>query len=725
MKGSVKNLLLRLKREAKRRPVGVVTHAMGRRRCFSAYDRGEDTIVFERGVCAGLDEHASVLLVEKRDLCRGAKGHVLTVTTGNHSVAALPLLKGLFWDLCRLSVAQRSKVMTECVLCGNVVDGKLELSQRDVPCGKLTAIDEWLTGKMGFSLADVVMVERNDVTLDHYRRLGQEWRVKPLVWTAPEMKVALSASRKRISTALKYYHTVKGVHFLVYPDFHAFALLAQTDYTAFCAQLRELVSVFEGYETSFTRQPKHRGHHEIEFFGLSRGVAVERLVPQLELLMEGIVLNRVPQVVASQRIQELDQLYKSLLTRPGLADDQSADFTSTLYMYLTGEIYSVMGEGATPAFDDRRTALPGATFIAGRPSFHPTADMRSQVLHSNLRALMSKDEHVEYANVYELRGDASDSTATESGPVGTGSTREIVYKTNRSPLVRSLVEKCLSHSGAGYGSYVIARVEVFKALGVQLAEYRLLRRRAREHRRRSVDYFIRTRCEGEPLGAIPATYFQLAGEFGGREAGEDKQVVSQLAFLMGDAAAQNLVMKKFAPATKSCLYDMGKEIYRFAYDNQSGRQMPASVSCCSVRGAFGWENLAFTDANLDAVATFYMNAYAVALKAFAAAHPVVSEIELARAFFNGFEFRSRAVAWQFTVRRDQFEDFNPHLPGRYGFLPKWRFVLWSLERQVRRMDDFRAAFFVNFGEKRTRAVVPVSIDTRVFDEPDWDIELDF
>ena len=110
---------------------------------------------------------------------------------------------------------------------------------------------------------------------------------------------------------------------------------------------------------------------------------------------------------------------------------------------------------------------------------------------------------------------------------------------------------------------------------------------------------------------------------------------------------------------------------------------------------------------------------------FAAAHPVVPEVDLATSFFDGFDYRSRAVEWQFTIQRDQFENFNPHLPGRYGFLPKWRFVMWALERQVRRMDDFKAAFFDNFGTHRLRRFTPVSIDARVFDEPDWDIELDF
>jgi hypothetical protein len=380
-----------------------------------------------------------------------------------------------------------------------------------------------------------------------------------------------------------------------------------------------------------------------------------------------------------------------------------------------------MGEGSTPAFDDRRTALPGATFVEGRPVFHPGVDPRSEVLLSNIRALVSKDEHVEYANVYELRNEKS---SDEDGiAIGQGPTREIVYKTNRCPLERSLVEKRLSRPGRGYGGYVMSRIEVFKSLGVELADYRLLRRRAHE-RKRVLDYFIRTRCEGEPREDIPASYFQMAGEFGGSEAGEDPQVVSALALLMGDAAAQNLVMKKYDPVTKTCLFDVGKEIYRFAYDIKAGRLMPRIVSCCSVRGSFGWPDLSFTDANLAAVASFYMSAYAEAIKRFAAAHPIVSETDLANSFFEGFDFRSRAVEWQFTIRRDQFENFDPHLPGRYGFLPKWRFVLWSLERQVRRMDDFKAAFFGCFGATRTRTFTPVSIDTRVFDEPDWDIELD-
>ena len=688
MKRTIKQLLTRFRRLGSRRRKRVETRAMGRVRRFCAYDLGDDTFVFEKDVLGHVDAHASVLIVAKRDLRHnGGPGYVMTFTAGNHSVAALPLLQGQFWDLCHLPQQRRGEVMVHAVLCANVVDGKLEVSQRDVPCARLAAIDDWLTGKLNFAFSDVVMLDRNDQTLEHFRRRGQEWRVRPLAWTEREMSAALAASRKRISTGLRYYHGTRGVHFLSYAGFHGLAELAKTDFQAFRDGLHELVSVFEGHETSFLRQPKFHGHHEVELFGLRRGVAQERIVPGLELLMERIELHRVTQEEAAARMAEIDALYRSQLTRPELADDTSPAFVETLYMYLTGEIYSVMSEGATPAFDDRRTALPGARFENGRPVFDPDCDSRSEVLLSNLRAMVSRDEHVEYANVYELRTDA-----TESVPLGQGRTREVVYKTNRRPVVSSFVEKRLARSGRGYGSYVIARAQAFKSLGVSLPDYRLLRRRSGERNQRSLDYFIRTRCEGEPLADIPANYFQLAGEFGGADAGEDPQVILALAGLIGDAAAQNLAMKKYDPATRSPVFGVGKEVYRFGFDVSAGRLMPQSVSCCSMRGVLGWPDVSLTDRNLDAIVAFYMAVYAKALAAFAERHPVCTLDELGARFLSGFEFRLRAMEWEFTVQRDDFEAFDPHLGGRYGFLPKWRFALWALERHVRRITLLRARF---------------------------------
>ena len=267
-------------------------------------------------------------------------------------------------------------------------------------------------------------------------------------------------------------HPSLYIYYLVdEPPAGKFVELARTSPDDFVRALREFVSVYEGNTVSFARMPKHRGHHEIELFGLRRGVAQDTLVPQLEQLMESIALGRIGQLGVIQKSEEIAALYESLLTQPELADETSKTFVETLYMYITGEIYAVVGEGSTPAFDDRRVALPGATFESGRPVMHPGSDVRSEVLLSNLRGLMSKDEIVLYANVYELREE-------DGAPVGKGKTREIVFRTNMRPLETSLIEKRLSSAKRGYGSYMLARIGVLKALGVSLSrEYRLLRRR--------------------------------------------------------------------------------------------------------------------------------------------------------------------------------------------------------------------------------------------------------
>ena len=91
---NIKRFFRKLRTAAARRPQRVVVTAMGSQKVFHAYDLGADTIVFERDVWEVMDEHASVLVAEKNDLAPGSFGHLLTVTSGNHSVAALPLLSG-------------------------------------------------------------------------------------------------------------------------------------------------------------------------------------------------------------------------------------------------------------------------------------------------------------------------------------------------------------------------------------------------------------------------------------------------------------------------------------------------------------------------------------------------------------------------------------------------------------------------------------------------------
>ena len=678
---AIGQFLRRIEANGVRRPGAVKTLSMGREREFTAYDIGDDTFIFEDGVRRHLEERPSVLVVSKRDLGRRARGMVMTMTTGNHSVAAFPLLDGRFWRLSFLPANRRGDVLMHEIVCANVVAGTIEISQREIPTKKLVCADSWLLTAAGFALPDIVMGERNDATLEHYRRLGQEWRVKPLAWTEEEMRVALDASRKRIASRIRYYHSMKGVHFLTPAEFRRFADLAQSEPEEFVKGMKELVSVFEGNASSFTRLPKHRGHHEIEFFGIRRGIALEKLVPELESLMEAIVLGRTGQLGVINRIQEIAALYDSMLSRPELADETSKVFTETIYMYITGEIYSVVGEGSTPAFDDRRTALPGATFVDGRPTFHPGIDGRTEILLSNIRGLMSKDEYIEYANVYELRSDDEDVA------LGRGKTREVVYKTNRGPLERSMVEKRLSRAAKGYGSYMLARIGALKALGMSLSDYRLLRRRG-QHGKRPVDFYIRSRCEGEPMAAIPQTYFCSADD----SSVEEREVVLALAMLMGDAAAQNMAMKKYDPETSSPLYGVGKEIYEFEYDIVAQRVMPKRVSTCSVRSSFGWPNLAFDEANLQALGAFYLQHYAHALKGFQRCHGVPMA-ELAERFMDGFEYRTQAMSWQLSVMRDKFESYEPDLPKAFDFAAKWRFVMWSLERQERRLPLLRRLFF--------------------------------
>lgn len=678
---AIRKFISRVKTQGVRRPERVKTVAMGRAREFEAFDIGEDTFIFECGVAGRLSERPSVLIVEKRDLNRRARGMVMTVTTGNHSVAAFPLLDGRFWRLSHLPSDRRSETLVHAIVCANIVDGALEISQREIAARKLVGCDTWLQKSAGFSMSDVVMAERNESALDHYRRMGQEWRVKPLAWTENEMKVALAAARKRISSALEYYHSARGVHFLSLGEFRRFAELARADPDGFVKALRELVGVFEGNRCSFARMVKHRGHHEVEFFGLRRGVALERFIPALESLLADIDEGRTGQLGVIQKIQEAASLYESLLTQPEFADETSNVFIETLYMYITGEIYSVMGEGSTPAFDDRRTALPGATFVDGRAVFHPGVDERTEILLSNIRGMMSKDEIIEYANVYELRAE------DENLPLGKGRTREVVYKTNRGPLEHSMVEKRLSRASKDYCGYMLARIEAFKALGVHLSEYRILRRRVGHNARTVCDYYIRRRCEGEPMDAIPANYYCSTDD----SSVEEKEVVLGMASLMGDAAAQNMVMKKFDPKTSSPLYGIGKEIYEFAYDIAAQRIVPKSVSTCSVRGSFGWPCLDYDDGNLQEIASFYLAHYARALGDFQRRHAVTME-EVAERFMDGFEYRTHAMEWQLSVMRDKFESFLPRLPSRYGFDRKWRFAMWSLDRQAKRLPILRKMF---------------------------------
>ena len=134
---AIRQFMRRVCQTGVRRPGCVRTVAMGHERAFQAWDIGDDTFIFEKGISTHLGERPSVLVAEKRDLRHGKAGRVFTMTTGNHSVAAFPLLDGRFWKISRLPSARRGDVLMHSILCANVVNGTIEISQRDVPSPKL------------------------------------------------------------------------------------------------------------------------------------------------------------------------------------------------------------------------------------------------------------------------------------------------------------------------------------------------------------------------------------------------------------------------------------------------------------------------------------------------------------------------------------------------------------------------------------------------------------
>jgi len=658
---------------------------------FNAYDWGGDTFIFEESALEDPAGHQPVLLVRKADLMKGASGYVMTLSTGNHAVAAIPLLTGEFWNLGRVSAARRNSLLMERVICANLVDGKLEVSQREVPTEVLVEADEWLQG-LGFPLDTLVMAERNPEALDHYRRLGQEWRVKPLAWTRQEMELAIRASRKRINSSLRYYHSVRGVHFLSYAEFHA---LLGKDYETCIKALHELVSVSEGQPVSYMRSQKVSVHHEVELFGFLPGKAVERdgWVSKLETLMQDVVLGKASQADVRAKLEALDRQFREALGSPQLADEACDDFVTTLYKNLTGAVYERRSDSVALSFDDRRTALPGATYYGGHPSFHPGVDERTRVLLSNRDQIVGKDETIEYANVYELRahGDIA---------LGKGVTREIEMKTNLRPFCKRMIEKHLGQRKQGYGNYLLARVHALKALGVNLGEYRLLMRQEDASGRQEVNHFLRTRSLGYPLEGIPEQKYKhfrsglgAPRRVAGSHRNEDPDIVLAIGMLLGDAAAQNLVMKKYVKKENSCRFGEGKEIFEFAHEIKSRRERPVRVGICSIRGALGWPDSAKTQENLGRVFDFYLTCYAQVLAKFWGKHRETVGFEtLAKNFFDGFAFKTREMYQAYEVQREQFNAFDPKVRPHFEFKEKWQFALWALDCQEKRLDALREMF---------------------------------
>lgn len=680
MLDELKSFLSALRSASVARIEPVTIDSWGRSRTFVAYDHGEDTFVFEEGIWETLENKDPVIVTPKAAISPGAAGFVMTVSSGNHAVASLPLLGGRFWDLGTVPVESRGQVLAEQFVCLNCVEGSFELSQRGTSTALVTQVDAWLQA-YGWPMNRIVIVDRVDETLQFYRVRGQEWRIKPLAWTEAEMTVALRSSQGRIHTSTRYFHNVKGVHFITLPRLRHIGELIESNYEEFVICLNELAGRPGDSRCSFLRSKKYHAHHEIELFGLRQGVDSEQLLADLEALVCRVNGHQDSRAEIGRAFGRIADAYEGYLWEPALGDESSRVFVETMYKHLTGEIYLGSPDEIAPAFDDRKTAMPGATFDHGKPYLHPGADERTEAILEYVERTVSHGESIEYVNVYEIR-------STDGVILGEGRTREIVFKTNLRPLPHRLIEKRLAQKSTGYGNYTLARVKAFRALGISYGPHYLLARNDQDVG--EVHYYIRERYPGEPFDAIPRSYYLLAG--GSRASNgdrhEDPEVIRVVAALLGEAAAENMVLKKYIPEARANRFGVGKEIVEFGYDIHRGRVLPLKIRLCSVRGTLGWPSTTCDESNLRALFDYYTVSYANGLYAFYEAHGAAASLkELLEAFLEGFSTKTREICWNYVGRRECFDEYRPSIRRVYHFPQKWRFALWALEQQHARLQD--------------------------------------
>lgn len=678
MKDFAYRFINQVRHEATKRKTSVTTVSGGRTRVFYAYDWGTDTFIFERDVWKTHLVHAPVLIVRKSALIDGRDGRIMTITSGSHATAAIPLLRGDFWNLGRTPDRRKNDVMSHDILCANIVNdgGTIDLSQRDVPIAEMYSADDWLRG-LGWSLTNVVIAERSDEAVDFYRKLGQEWRIKPLVWTRKEMDFALAASRTRIHSSFNYYHSVKGVHFISFEDFSALLPLCSVDFEAMRLCLDELAKPAEVGEMAALLDPKHGHHHEIELFGIRDPAAASHIAQMLIDLHQA--LDTLTHEQCEDRIFEIINVYRSALSFPELADSGSELFVSSMYKHLTGVIYNTQDQ-VVPAFDDRKTALPGATFRGDKPDFHPGVDMRTRALVDYVQSLLSAGEVIEYLNVYEL--------CAPDGTVAKMPTREIEFKTSHRPVPRKLLEKRLAQSGIDYASYMLARVQSFQSLGISFGDHHLLQRHDRGNS--STYYFVRERYSGFAINAISNNRFQRADGANG-EFVDFPAAILRTAAQAGRAAAHTMVIKKYIAGPNPIHFGEGKEIIEFDHDIAWGCEMPCGMRLCSARGSLGWPCIDKTPENLAVCFEIYTDAFARAAVDFWDKNSgAVSLDAILDNFCAGFSTATKEIYGNYHNNRDLFNTFDPKLRESFRFRPKWLFALWALERQFDSIDRLSA-----------------------------------
>ncbi|MEG1480365.1 MAG: hypothetical protein RSD41_05115 [Kiritimatiellia bacterium] len=657
---------------------GGVTHILER------YEAEGDTFLIQRKLLtARMDHRRPIMLIRKSDLRTARSGMLFIACTGTFSSILVPLLAQHLGNLSNVPQAKRSEMLRQQIVLGNLSHKSIDLLQRDTSLQLMIEADQWLQ-KQGFGLDEVIFLERSPELLDYTRKQGQEWRIRPRVYTLSEMRIAIDHAWQCVSTRTHYCVSFKGVHYITYPEFQQLIAFAATNTDALRDCLYEWVALPPGQTLSRMRRIKYETYHVIEFFGVTRAVAEKLLIPPLERLLEGITLKRTDARDVSDTLAGIGLLFLHALTNPAYALAKSDATVRDLYRLITDDFSS---DQEQIDFDDRRIALPGVTIEEGRCIFHPGADERTQTVVNHLLRRLSLQESVEYINVYDVR-------SSKTLSIG-GQSREIVIKTNRHPIAASYIEKRLGSVRVGYANYLLTRANVFRALGASYPVFQLLTEhdapQTLEHRRTETPYFLRTRCPGDPISTIPLEFFRSDPE--NPNSAEDGDVVLGIARLYGAAAAQNLMVKKYLPAERTCRFGRGKEIFESTYDPFKHRPMPSSVHVCSIRGSMGWPTLAQTQDNLDESYNFYMHAYAVVLGNYWKTHAEACTLnEAASAFFDGIEKKTEAMHWTYQKNRRSFDSFDPGLRPVFAFRAKLDFSLWALEATAHDLPKLRERF---------------------------------
>lgn len=690
-------------RSAKRRADTVTLTAWGKERTFAAYDLYDDTFIFEDGIWDHIENKDSVVFVSKAALRPDITverdkpaGNIMTVSTGNHAVTTIPMLTGKFWDFAALPEEIQGDTLRGYMVCCNCVRDTFEISQREVPTKIVAEMDDWLQS-LGCPMEDIVLIDRVSETLDYYSRRGQEWRIKPLAWTLDEMKAALRGSVSRMHSVIKYYHNVKGVHFLSHTNFVEFGKSILENYDEFRHGLFELAGTGQYAHIPNIMLPKFHGHHEVEFFGVLPGIAMTRIVPAILDLYAHVQKPETTPSDTAERFAAIAMDFRNSLAEPDFADETSPQFLETLYRNITGAIYFDEHETMSRAFDDLRTPLPGATYMLDSRFIHNKADARTIAILDSLEHEISHGDRIEYVNVYEIRSN------TEEVRLGEGKTREIVYKTAWNPLVSRIIEKRLAQRSTGYGAYTIARAQAFQTLGVSYGRHRLLARK--DGAAGDVHYFMRERYPGEPSNNLSRSLFFTRDMHTGKfdTSKESADIVRVLIMIMGTAAAENMILKKYSAETKTIRFNEGKEIVEFGYDVRYGKEMPLHVRLCSVRGTMGWADLSYTEENLANIFDLYMGFFSQMVFDYTEQHTVISPWDIADAFLDGFTAKTREISWNYRNRREHFDNYEPRVFGDYRFVEKWKFALWALEEQRKRLDALAELFYKKFTDLVTES----------------------